>query len=181
MSDRILKRETLCQASRFRVDRVEYVLLDGRVARREVIEHPGAVVIVPVLDDGRICLIHSYRIAVQKKLIELPAGTLEPGEPPERTAFRELIEETGYRAGEMRSMLQLLMSPGILHERMHVFLAQRLTAGDPEREVGEEIENLLLEPEQVRRMIWQNEITDSKTVSALLYYLHFQTELNGSV
>jgi len=161
------------------VDRVSYVLPDGRLAQREVIEHPGAVVIIPVLDDGRICLIRNYRVAVQQELIELPAGTLEPGEPPIETARRELIEETGFRAASVSPLMQLLMSPGILHERMHVFLAQQLVPGLPEREPGEEIENLLLSASEIQEMILQNAITDSKTVSALLYYLHFQAVLEG--
>ncbi len=176
MSGRIESRETLLRARLFRVDRVDYLLPDGKSCQREIIEHPGAVVIVPVLDDGRICLIRNFRVAVEQVLIELPAGTLEPGEPPIETAKRELIEETGFRAGEIRPLMQLLMSPGILHERMHVFLAKNLTQGEPQREAGEEIENLLVSPQEARRLLFENLISDSKTVSALLYYLQFQAE-----
>ena len=122
-----------------------------------------------------MCLIRNYRVAVGQELIELPAGTLEPGEPPRDTAHRELIEETGFRASEMTPLFQLLMSPGILHERMHVFLASGLVIGEPKREAGEEIENLLVTAQEAEQMIAQNEITDSKTVSTLLYYLHFHT------
>jgi ADP-ribose pyrophosphatase len=179
LADRIVERVTLLQASRFRVDRVSYLLPDGQLARREVIEHPGAVVIIPVLEDGRICLIRNYRVAVQQEMIELPAGTLEPGEPPLETARRELLEETGFRGGQFRDLMQLLMSPGILHERMHVFLAWQLTLGPPERESGEEIDNLLLTPQEIRQLILKNEITDSKTVSALLYYFHFLADIDG--
>jgi ADP-ribose pyrophosphatase len=164
LPSRIKKCETLLVAARFRVDRVSYLLSDGQPASREVILHPGAVVIVPVLPDGRICLIRNYRVAVDQEMIELPAGTLEPGEPPIETAKRELIEETGYRAGKIEPMMDLLMSPGILHERMHVFLAT---------EAGEEIQNWLVDEDQVRQLIKTNAITDSKSVSALLYFLAF--------
>jgi ADP-ribose pyrophosphatase len=155
------------------VDRVEYRLSSGQKASREVIQHPGAVVIIPVLEDGRICLIQNYRVAVDQQILELPAGTLEPYEPPLQTAYRELIEETGYRAGKMRPLLQLLMSPGILNERMHVFLAQDLTPGDTDLQAGEEIQNFLVSPEQAQKFLRDNVIQDSKTVSALLYYLQF--------
>ncbi len=155
------------------MDRVEYRLSSGQKASREVIQHPGAVVIIPVLEDGRICLIQNYRVAVDQQILELPAGTLEPYEPPLQTAYRELIEETGYRAGKMRPLLQLLMSPGILNERMHVFLAQDLTPGDTDLQAGEEIQNFLVSPEQAQKFLRDNVIQDSKTVSALLYYLQF--------
>lgn len=178
MTSRIEHRETLLQASRFRVDRVTYALPDQRVVHREVIQHSGAVVILPVLDDGRVCLIRNYRVAVDQELIELPAGTLEPGEPPIETARRELLEETGYRTDDIQPLMQLLMSPGILHERMYVFVAKRLTAGPPQREAGEEIENLLLNPHEIAKLLFENVIQDSKTVSALLYYFHFQAKLD---
>lgn len=173
MSSRIESRETLLVAARFRIDRVNYRLVNGTPASREVIHHPGAVVLVPVLPDGRVCLIRNYRVAVDQEMIELPAGTLEPGEPPIQTARRELIEETGYRAGTLQPMMDLLMSPGILHEHMYVFLATDLEDGDPAREAGEEIQNWLVNQQQLRELIQTNAITDSKSVSALLYYLTF--------
>jgi ADP-ribose pyrophosphatase len=128
---------------------------------------------LPVLPDGRICLIRNYRVAVDQEMIELPAGTLEPGEFPIETARRELIEETGYRAGSIEPLLDLFMSPGILHEHMYVFLATDLQAGDPAREAGEEIHNLLVSVNEARQLLEQNQIKDSKTVSALLYYFVF--------
>lgn len=173
MSSRIKQRETLLNASRFRVDRVTYDLENGGQATKEVIQHPGAVVIVPVLPDGRICLIQNYRVAVDREMIELPAGTLEPGEPPIETARRELIEETGYRATELRPMMDLLMSPGILYEHMHVFTAHGLEPGSPDLEHGEEIRNLLVDRAEVVHLLKSNRISDSKSVSALLYFLTF--------
>lgn len=150
-----------------------YNLETGESVSKEVIAHPGAVVIVPVLPDGRICLIRNYRVAVDREMIELPAGTLEPGEPPLETAHRELIEETGYRSQSIQPMMDLLMSPGILYEHMYVFVATDLELGEPDREVGEEILNLLVDKKQVIELIQSNAISDSKSVSALLYYLTF--------
>ncbi len=165
--------DTLLVTKRFRVDRVTQHFADGRTFSREVIRHPGAVVILPILDDGRICLIRNYRVAVGKWLLELPAGTLEPNEPPIETAKRELIEETGFRCGQIEPLCQLLMSPGILHERMHVFVARQLVEGATAREAGEQIDNLLATPTEVDQMLANNEIEDAKTIAAWLYFQKF--------
>ena len=117
---------------------------DGVLHPRDVVRHPGAVVVLPLLDDGRVCLIRNFRVAVSQTLIELPAGTLEPGHTPAEMAERELIEETGYRAAKIEPLSAFYLSPGILDERMHLFLATGLIAGDSAREAGEEIENLLV-------------------------------------
>lgn len=164
--------ETLLTAKRFSVQRVTQRFADGRTFSREVVRHAGAVVIVPVLDDGRICLIHNYRVAVDQELLELPAGTLEPDEPPIETARRELIEETGYRAAKVTPLLEFYMSPGILDERMYAFVASGLTPGAPAREAGEHIENLLVNAQELKTLLADGKIQDSKSLSALLYYQH---------
>src|SRR5581483_7232159 len=109
--------EILLRTRRFTVVRHHETLPDGSVHTRESVQHPGAVVILPLVDAEHVCLIRSFRIAVNETLIELPAGTLEPGEDPAETARRELIEETGYRAAEIKWLSEFFMSPGILNER----------------------------------------------------------------
>lgn len=165
-----LEIETLHTASRFQVERVTQRFSDGRSFTREVVRHRGAVVIVPVLNDGRICMIRNYRVAVDRELLELPAGTLELGEPPIETARRELIEETGYTAQHMQPLLEFYMSPGILDERMFAFIATDLTAGPPAREDGEQIENHLVTTAELDRLLAEGKIQDSKSLSAILYY-----------
>jgi ADP-ribose pyrophosphatase len=160
----------LFTASRFRVVEVEQRAADGRRVARQVVLHPGAVVIVPVLAGDRICLIRNERVAVGKTLIELPAGTLEPPEPPAECAVRELQEETGYTASQWRELPGFFMSPGILRERMHVFVAQGLSAGAPARESGENIDNLVVPWAEALAMIDRGEIEDAKTICALLLW-----------
>ncbi len=170
MSSHIHRRESLWKAERFEIERRTILLNDGEEHSREVIQHPGAVVILPVFEDGRICLIRNYRMAIDVNLLELPAGTLEPPEPPIVTAERELREETGYSCGSIISLGEFFMSPGILNEKMHAFLARDLTAGNPALEVGELIEQEIFSESEVREKIAAGELQDSKTLSALLLY-----------
>ena len=175
--DFVIAEETLLQTTRFQVDRVRQTFSDGSVVTREVIRHPGAVVILPMLPDGRICLIRNFRVAVGKWMLELPAGTLEAGEPPETTAHRELMEETGYRAGKMTPLCSYFMSPGILRERMHAFVAEDLVAGSSAREAGELIDNQLLTLEQVDQLLRSQQIEDAKTIATLLYFHRYALSL----
>jgi ADP-ribose pyrophosphatase len=164
-----MPEELLLTTSRFKVVRDSYQTSSGQTKSREIVRHTGAVVIVPRLADGSVCLIRNYRISVNQTLIELPAGTLDPQETPQSQAERELIEETGYRAGSMQKLHAFYLSPGILDERMHLFLATDLTAGDAAREFGEEITNFVVPWAEAIAMIFRGEIQDAKTIASLLY------------
>ena len=167
MSDDV---EVLLSTRRFRVVRHTEQSADGSQHVRETVQHPGAVTILPLVDDDRVCLIRNRRVAVDQTLIELPAGTLEPGEDPAVTAARELIEETGYRAARIEKLLEFFMSPGILNERMHVYAAHGLTAGPTALEAGEQIETLVVCWDDALRMALDGTIQDAKTLVALLYW-----------
>ena len=162
--------EVLYVARRFRVVRRIQQTADGVAHEREIVEHPGAVVILPIVGADRVCLIRNYRVAVDETRWELPAGTLDHDEPPPETARRELIEETGYRAGAIEKFGELWMSPGILNERMHMFVATGLTAGPTALEAGEEIETVVVAWDEALAMIDRGEIRDAKTVAGLLAY-----------
>ncbi len=162
--------QVLFQGTRFSVVELQQFLPDGRVASRQAVMHPGAVVIVPLLAGDRVCLISNERVAVGKTLIELPAGTLDRPEPPRATAARELVEETGYSAARWRELPGFYMSPGILRERMHVFVADELTAGNPAREAGENIDNFVVPWVDAIAMVERGEIEDAKTICALLMW-----------
>jgi len=152
----------------FRVVRRRYTLADGTPAERDCVLHPGAVAIVPLLEGGRVCLIRNQRATVERTLVEIPAGTLNPGEDPAVCAARELEEETGYRAGTWHKLTEFYMSPGILNERMHVYLATDLLPGPTRREATEEIDNYVVPWDEALAMIRRGEMEDGKTVAALL-------------
>ena len=162
--------EELLVTRRFRVVRHQQVGRDGLPHPKETVQHPGAVAILPLLDGDLVCLIRNYRVAVGKTLIELPAGTLESGEDPAVTAHRELIEETGYRAARVEKLREFTMSPGILNERMHLYLARDLTAGEMALEAGEEIETLVVPWDEALQMVFDGRIEDAKTLVGLLHY-----------
>lgn len=161
--------EPLLTTPKFRVVRTTATSPKGKTKTREVVRHPGAVVVVPMLEDFHVCMIRNFRISVGKTLLELPAGTLEPPEPPLECAIRELIEETGYRCTTMQSLSSFFLSPGILDERMHLFLATGLTAGEAAREEGEEIDNEILALDDALELAMQGAIEDAKTLAGLFW------------
>jgi ADP-ribose pyrophosphatase len=163
-------RRVLLNAARFQVVEVQQPTTDGQTRPRQFVSHPGAVVILPLVEGDRVCLIRNQRVAVGRTLIELPAGTIDPPEPPSETAPRELKEETGYAAQRWRQLPGFFMSPGILSERMHVFVAEGLTAGDHAREEGENIDNLIVPWREALRMVDAGEIEDAKTLCTLLLW-----------
>jgi ADP-ribose pyrophosphatase len=164
----------------FHGNRVDLVLRpvptrSGSAKKKEVVLHPGAVLILPVLDDGHIVLVRNRRHTVGQTLLELPAGTLERdeagnAEDPLACAGRELTEETGYRAKKIESLGWFYTSPGILTEKMYVFLATGLTPGAQDLDENEQIEIAVMSPDQVRRHIMENSIVDAKSIAALLKY-----------
>ena len=142
----------------------------ARRHRREVVVHPGAVLVMGFLDDGRVLLIRNWRYVVGQTLIELPAGTLEKGEDPLKCAERELLEETGYSAGKIKPLLNFFTAPGLLSERMYVFAAYDLQKQATALEEGEEIEVLPTEWKEAVAMAINGQIQDGKTIAALLWY-----------
>jgi ADP-ribose pyrophosphatase len=167
----------LLQASRFKVVEHSKTLPDGQIVSRQVVVHPGAVTIIPILDGNRVCLIRNYRVAVGKTLIELPAGTIDNNEPPADTARRELQEETGFTASQWRELPPFFMSPGILNERMYLFVAEGLTAGTTAREPGEDIDNLIVPWDEAVAMAERGEIEDAKSLVGILLWERMRSEV----
>ena len=143
---------------------------DGKTIRRDVVLHPGAVVILPILDSEHIVLLRNHRFAIGETLWEVPAGTLEPGEPLQVCAERELAEETGYVAAKWRSLGYLYASPGVMDEKLHLFVAEELTAGTAHPEPGEQLQPVIVRFDEALRMCLAGEIKDAKTITSLLLW-----------
>jgi ADP-ribose pyrophosphatase len=170
---KILRSKVLYQGPIFGVRRDEVLEPTGLRTTREVITHPGSVVVMPVLPDGRIILIRQYRHAARQFLWELVAGRMDPGENARQAAARELIEETGYRAKRLRVFLDLFPTPGFLEERMYILIAEGLTAGTAEPEEDEKITVKAYTRAELEKMIRSGVLRDAKSIAGLLYYFRF--------
>lgn len=175
----IIDEKLVLEGNRFNVHAMNLRGDDGNTYVREVIRHPGAVVLLPMLDADTVVLIKNSRPQVGETLLELPAGTREAGEPITETASRELIEETGYRAGELTLMQQFYSAPGISDELMYLFAATDLTQGDHQREATEQIENLIATRSEIKQFINEGRIRDAKTLVGL--YAFLMTDQNANV
>ena len=163
------------QAKRFAIEEVEEYLPDGTRLLRNIVRHPGAVVILPLVEIDLVCLIQTYRVAINRWHLELPAGTLDKSLTPLETAHLELQEETGYRAARMTHIHTLVMSPGILDEKMHFYVAEGLSLGDTAREAGEQMDNIILSWSEIDTMFRNKQIADAKTIACLLWYMRYRT------
>jgi ADP-ribose pyrophosphatase len=148
------------------VDQVE--LPNGRQALREVVDHPGAVAVLPVTDQGRAVLVWQYRHAAGRPLLEVPAGKLDPQESPEACAQRELEEETGYRAGNLVRLGSFYPSPGFSGEVLHLFLATHLRPGTARPDEDELLRVVEATPQEVEALLRSGALADLKSYAALL-------------
>jgi ADP-ribose pyrophosphatase len=168
-------RKHLFQAKRFAIEEVHEKLANGSSLVRHVVRHPGAVVVLPLIDDERVCLIQTYRVAIDRWNLELPAGTLDKNLPPLEVAHLELQEETGYRAETMVPVHTFAMSPGILDEKMHFYAATGLSPGEAAREAGEQMSNVIVTWAEIDRLLRDRQIIDAKTLVGLLWYMRYRT------
>ena len=154
-----------------RVDRVLFD--DGIEATREVVEHRGASVIIPLLEDKRVLLVRQYRYAIGKELLEIPAGTCDEDESPEDCAKRELQEETGFTCDDLEKVLECYVAPGYSTEKIHFFLARSLrrTQQDPDEDERISVEPVSI-PDALAK-IRNGEICDGKSICALFRTLDF--------
>jgi ADP-ribose pyrophosphatase len=143
---------------------------NGQQVQHDVVIHPGAVAILPLVDADQVCLLRNHRVIVGETLLEVPAGTLEQGEPPDDAAVRELAEETGYRAGRWRKLGTFYPSPGVLTERTHLYVASELTPGPQQLEAGEEIRPEVVAWSQAIAWALDGTIRDAKTLVGLLWW-----------
>jgi len=170
---KILKSEVIFEGKSFGVRRDELIEPTGVRTVREVVTHPGSVVVLPVRPDGKIVLVRQYRHATGQYLWELVAGRMEKGENPRKGAARELVEETGYRAKKFTVFLELFPTPGFLEERMYLLLAEGLSAGEAEPEEDEKLIVRAYSKKQLEEMIRSGKMRDAKSIAGLLFYFRF--------
>lgn len=168
-----VSRTMLVKGAKFDFERLTVRTPAGRQLQREYIRHPGAVVVLPLLEEPglepRIAFVRNARWAVGRYLLELPAGTLEPGELPEACAARELVEETGYRARRLAPLLAFFTSPGLSNERMWAFLATGLTQVGQQLEADEDLSVELVPAARAASLIESGDLADGKSLATLLW------------
>lgn len=159
--------ELLLRGHFLEVRRDPVTLPDGAAASREYIVHPGAVAVMPLLDDGRLLLERQYRYPLEQVLLEIPAGKIDPGESPQACALRELREETGYVAREWAYACTLHNAAAYSTERIQIWFARGLTAGPQSLDEGEFVELVTHTEDELDAMAARGELTDAKTLIAL--------------
>ena len=175
---KLLKSKVLYQGKVFRLQRDTVIEPGGVRADRDIIVHPGSVVVLPIFEDGRVLLIRQYRHSVGEFLWELVAGRKEPDETPAAAARRELIEETGYRAKRLHRMMRVIPTPGFVNEWMWIFAAEGLRKGEARPEEDEKITARLFTLRQAESMIEKGTLHDAKSICGLLFYMRYRKLLH---
>jgi len=168
MNYQILNNEVIFSGKVFNtvVTQIEYD--SGNKAVREVAEHPGGAVVVPVTNDGKIVMVTQHRFPMNKKLLELPAGKLDQGEDPFVCAVRELEEETGFKSDNVKELGSIYTTPGYSSEKLWIYLAKDLRPGDHNREEGEYgMEVFEFSLDEIEEKIYKGEIVDGKTICGI--------------
>ncbi len=176
---KILRDELLCSGKRVKL--FKRVLVRGKdEIEKDLVSFGSSVVIIPLLDDGRVVFLKQYRAAIASWIIELPAGRVEDNEDLREAAIRELEEETGYRAQYIERIASAFVSPGYSDELMHIFIAKGLKPGIPHPERGEFLEKVLMKPEEYLSDL--NSVKDMKSIASILLLLHkaHESVLRGS-
>ncbi|WP_144511289.1 NUDIX hydrolase [Bacillus sp. FJAT-22090] len=156
----------------------EVLLPNGEKGKREIVKHPGAVAIIAITDDKKIILVEQYRKALERSIIEIPAGKIEPGEPPEETALRELEEETGYTTSKLQYIQSFATSPGFADEVIHLYLAENVMKLEEKADLDEDefVELMHVSIEEMESMVSANQIYDAKTAFACLWIKNYLKE-----
>jgi ADP-ribose pyrophosphatase len=168
MEEKIVSTRQIYSGRVVKLDVHEVELPNGERSQRELVRHPGAVAIVAVDEAGNVLLVRQYRIAAARIMLELPAGTLEPNEPPDVCADRELQEETGYKPGRLEAIGAFFVAPGYTTEYIHLFVATELRESRLAGDEDEFIEVLRVPFQEALVMVERGEIIDGKSIIGLL-------------
>jgi ADP-ribose pyrophosphatase len=168
MNFKIINRKIIYQGRAFDVQKVLACLPDGRQHEYDLVNHRGAVTLLPLDQHGNIWFVRQFRLGAMQELVELPAGVMEENEDPETSAAREIREEIGMAAGELRRLGQFYMAPGYSSEYMHVYLATGLYPSPLAADEDEFLEKIAIPVEKAYHMAYTNQIQDGKTLTSLL-------------
>jgi len=165
-----IKQRLLYQGRKFSFEVSHLRLPNGSEGDWECIRHPGGALAVPVTPEGKLVMVRQYRFATSRRLLEFPAGTLEPGEDPLATIQREIEEETGYRAHSWQKLGQFFLAPGYSDEVIYAYLAQDLEKLEhpPAQDDDEDIDTVLITPQELEQAILDGEAVDAKSITSLL-------------
>ena len=169
LTEYCISSETIAGGGMLTVKRDQVRLPNGHKSQREYVLHPGAVVIVPLLPNGKVIMERQFRYPLQQTFIEFPAGKIDPGEDVLITGQRELLEETGYSAAQWIKLGHQHPCIGYSNEVIHIYLASQLSAGQHQRDVDEALEVFELDFDECLAMVKRGEITDGKTIVALFF------------
>jgi len=170
MKFRVEAEETVFQGRVIRLVARDLVLPNGRKTKFHIVEHPGAVAIVPVHANGDVVLLRQFRPSIGREIYEIPAGTIERGEAPLATAKREIVEETGLRAKKWTKIAEFYTAPGFCTELMHVYVAQGLAPASADGDADEILKPVRLSIGAALKMIRAKKIRDAKSIAGLLIY-----------
>lgn len=170
MKFRVEAERELCRGRVIRVVARDLVLPNGRRTTYTVVEHPGAVAIVPVHSNGDVVLLRQFRPSIGEEIFEIPAGTIEKGEAPLATAKREIIEETGFKAKTWSKIAEFYTAPGFCTELMHVYIARGLAPAKLPGDADEILDPVRMSLDQALKMIRAKKIRDAKSIAGLMIY-----------
>jgi ADP-ribose pyrophosphatase len=168
MNPKRISSKEVFQGRNFTIESVELELPSKRIVSRDIVMHSGAVVIIPVLNDGRLVTVFQYRHSIADSILEFPAGTLEKGEDPLDCAKRELAEETGYAAKDWAKLGTLFPAPGFCNELQHLFFAKGLTKATGELDEDEIIEVRYFSSLEIEKAIMDDSLRDAKSIACYL-------------
>lgn len=163
-----IKQELIYKGNYLEYHRDQVLLPNGATASREYLHHPGAVAAVPIMDDGRVVMVRQFRYATGEVQLEIPAGKLEAGEPPETAIHRELIEEIGYKAREIIHLLSVWTTPGFTDEIIHLYAATGLEPCPGVADADEFLETVVMDKKELLSLIHSGNAVDGKTALTLL-------------
>lgn len=167
--EKTIDSQTIYKGKVIQLDLEKVELPDGKQSTRELVRHPGAVAVIATTNEGKLILVEQYRKALEKSIVEIPAGKMEPGEDPKETAWRELYEETGYQADSLQFLTSFYTSPGFADEIIYIYEANGLKKGEQQLDEDEFVVNLELSLEQCEKLIEEEQIHDAKTAYAIMY------------